>query len=237
MAVKVGWLTIDTKDVEKLASFWESALPGSKRVYDEAGGEVVLRTPEGLQLLFLAVPDDKVVKNRLHFDLIPGDRDAEVARLQGLGATRVNVGQPDDVSWVVMADPEGNEFCVLGRPKQPSALKIGFLNIDAHDVPKLVSFWEQALPGSERVYEDADIGEIDIKTPDAWELAFFPVPDAKVVKNRWHLDLIPDDLDAEVARLEGLGATRVDIGQGDVSWVVMADPEGNEFCVLTARDD
>ena len=56
--------------------------------------------------------------------------------------------------------------------------------------------------------------------------------DVKTVKNRWHFDLTPSDQAAEVSRLEGLGATRVDIGQSDVSWVVMADPEGNEFCVL-----
>lgn len=60
------------------------------------------------------------------------------------------------------------------------------------------------------------------------------MPDAKAGKNRLHLDLRPDDRDAEVARLEGLGARRVDIGQGDVTWVVLADPEGNEFCVLEA---
>ena len=57
-------------------------------------------------------------------------------------------------------------------------------------------------------------------------------PDDKRVKTRWHFDLAPDDHDAEVARLEGLGARRADIGQKDVDWIVMADPEGNEFCVL-----
>jgi hypothetical protein len=63
------------------------------------------------------------------------------------------------------------------------------------------------------------------------------VRDPKRVKNRLHLDLVPDDQDAEVARLERLGATRADIGQKDVSWVVMADPEGNEFCVLREGAD
>jgi hypothetical protein len=58
------------------------------------------------------------------------------------------------------------------------------------------------------------------------------------VKNRLHLDLIPDtDQEVEVARLESLGATRADIGQTDVSWIVMQDPEGNEFCVLSPRND
>ena len=68
--------------------------------------------------------------------------------------------------------------------------------------------------------------------PDIYPVYFQRNPDAKRVKNRWHFDLAPDDQDAEVTRLEALGATRVDIGQGDVAWVVMADVEGNEFCVL-----
>jgi glyoxalase superfamily protein len=69
-------------------------------------------------------------------------------------------------------------------------------------------------------------------------LVFVAVPDGKTGKNRLHIDLAPgpdDDQAAEVTRLEGLGAKRVDIGQGDAPWVVLADPEGNEFCVLTAR--
>jgi hypothetical protein len=73
-------------------------------------------------LLFLKVPDRKEVKNRLHLDLRPEDRDAEVARLEGLGARRVSVGQGPEVAWVVMADPDGNEFCVLRalRPDEPT---------------------------------------------------------------------------------------------------------------------
>ena len=67
------------------------------------------------------------------------------------------------------------------------------------------------------------------------DLLFLRVPEGKTVKNRWHPDLRPKDQAAEVARLEALGATRVDVGQGDdVSFVVMADPDGNEFCVLRA---
>ena len=66
------------------------------------------------------------------------------------------------------------------------------------------------------------------------DLLFLKVPDRKEVKNRLHLDLRPEDRDAEVARLEGLGARRVSVGQGPRAWVVMADPDGNEFCVLRA---
>ena len=65
-----------------------------------------------------ASPTPTRVKNRLHLDLRPDDQAAEVARLEALGATRVDIGQGDDVTWVVLADPEGNEFCVLQRPSE-----------------------------------------------------------------------------------------------------------------------
>lgn len=68
--------------------------------------------------------------------------------------------------------------------------------------------------------------------PGVFPVLFGRNPDEKRVKNRWHFDLAPDDQAVEVARHEGLGAQRADIGQGDVPWVVMADIEGNEFCVL-----
>ena len=239
MALKIGWVAFDTHDIEKLASFWEQALPGSKRVYDDE--DVVLKTDDGIQLLFYNAPDDKAVKNRMHIDLIPEDQGAEVARLEALGASRADIGQAVDESWVVMADPEGNEFCVLRSRADEGVvgLKIGYVALDAHDIEKVASFWEQALPSSKRVYEDKDEGEIEVKTADGWPLAFYAVPDDKVVKNRLHLDLIPDDRDAEVARLEALGATRADIGQNEeeITWVVMADPEGNEFCVLRPGAD
>ena len=80
--------------------------------------EIVLVAPAGTvapELLFLRVPEGKTVKNRLHLDLRPaGDQEAEVTRLESLGAHRVNIGQTDAVPWIVMADPDGNEFCVLG---------------------------------------------------------------------------------------------------------------------------
>lgn len=77
--------------------------------------------------------------------------------------------------------------------------------------------------------------EPDEDSPEAAiipEILFLRAPDQKIVKNRLHLDLAPKNQDAEVGRIIGLGATQIDIGQGDVGWVVLADPEGNEFCVL-----
>ncbi len=123
MNLRIQCVCIDTADPAGLAAFWESAL-GWRRTYQE-DDEVVLEPPAGSpedgivpDLLFLRVPEDKAAKNRLHFDLRPQDQAAEVARLEGLGARRADVGQKADVSWVVMADPAGNEFCVL-RPLPP----------------------------------------------------------------------------------------------------------------------
>lgn len=103
--------------------------------------------------------------------------------------------------------------------------------VDARDPKALGRWWAQALGW---VVTDEDENDLEIRaTPDSLPgLLFLPVTDDRVVKNRLHLDFRPDDRDAEVARLEALGARRIDVGQGDVSWIVMADPEGNEFCVL-----
>ena len=111
MGLRVGSLTIDCNDPDALARFWEQALL-SKRTLDDPD-EVVIETTDGYKILFGQSPDEKKVKNRLHLDLIPDDRDVEVARLEALGATRVDIGQTGDETWVVLADPEGNEFCIL----------------------------------------------------------------------------------------------------------------------------
>jgi Glyoxalase-like domain len=124
--------------------------------------------------------------------------------------------------------------------------------VDCHDVRAQGRWWAEAL-GWPIAYEADD--EVVVVPPHLREayqagqqvptherhpgLVFVPVPEAKTLKNRLHIDLAPaadDDMEAEVRRLESLGARRIDIGQGEVNWVVLADPEGNEFCVLTPRD-
>jgi len=106
--------------------------------------------------------------------------------------------------------------------------------VDAEDPARLARWWAEAL-GYRIVREEPD--EVEIRrTPEALPgVLFLSVPDAKKVKNRLHLDLRPDDQEAEVERLVDMGARPADIGQGDESWVVLADPEGNEFCVLSSR--
>ncbi|GAA1237853.1 hypothetical protein GCM10009633_08600 [Janibacter melonis] len=127
------------------------------------------------------------------------------------------------------------------------------LVVDATDIASLSRWWAQTLDWHV-VYEDEhevaisadpEEEECPVEDLDAWlaqrpSLVFVPVPEAKTVKNRLHIDLAPhlsQDRDAEIAALVERGATQVDVGQtGDVTWTVLADPEGNEFCVLSRRD-
>ena len=118
MSLRWQCVCVDSTDPARVAAFWEQAL-GWRRTHEEPD-EVVLEPPAGSpedgvspDLLFLRVPEGKAVKNRLHLDLRPDDQAAEVERLIALGASRADVGQGEGTTWVVMADPDGNEFCVL----------------------------------------------------------------------------------------------------------------------------
>jgi catechol 2,3-dioxygenase-like lactoylglutathione lyase family enzyme len=118
------------------------------------------------------------------------------------------------------------------------SIRIQCLCVDSAHPSKSADFWEAAL-GWRRTYETDDqvVLEPPAGSPEdgmAPDILFLRVPEPKAVKNRLHLDLRPLDQAAEVARLEALGARRADVGQGDVSWVVMTDPDGNEFDVLRA---
>jgi catechol 2,3-dioxygenase-like lactoylglutathione lyase family enzyme len=115
VSVRLYQVVIDAADPRALARFWAEAL-GFEVLYEDGDEVIVGRDPHQYPgLCFLKVPEGKAGKNRLHLDLDPDDRDAEVERLVALGATFADVGQGADVTWRVLADPEGNEFCVL-RP-------------------------------------------------------------------------------------------------------------------------
>jgi hypothetical protein len=125
MAIRIQTVTIDTADPGPIARWWANAL--GWRVTYEADDEFVIEPPSGSpadgvspDLLFIKVPDDKIVKNRIHLDLRPDDQAAEVARFESIGARRIDIGQGSEVTWVVMADPDGNEFCSLRalRPEE-----------------------------------------------------------------------------------------------------------------------
>ena len=107
--------------------------------------------------------------------------------------------------------------------------------VDAEDPGRLARWWAEALR-YQITYQRPGEVEIRLKADETPGIVFVTVPDLKTVKNRLHIDLRPDDQEAEVERLVDMGARHVDVGQGSVDgWVVLADPEGNEFCVLAPR--
>ena len=119
------------------------------------------------------------------------------------------------------------------------AAALSTIVIDAHDVERLAEFWCQVLgwSRSDDVEPDGAIEIIDPARTGSVKILIEPVPDQKVTKNRVHLDIRPLGVDQpeELDRLLALGARRVEIGQGDQTWIVLSDPEGNEFCLLRGR--
>ena len=245
MPTRLVHIVIDAAEPSRLARFWAAAL--GWQVGDEADDEVEVMPagytypdPAALPLVFILVPEPKKAKNRVHLDLATesaAHHAAEVERLLALGATRADIGQRD-VPWVVLADPEGNEFCVV--PPDPAYAEtgpVGGLVADCADPAAVAGFWELAA-GWVRVRESAD--HVSMRSPRGVGpyLTLLRVPDAKTVKNRVHLDVAPEKSevhDDAVRQLTDAGATPADVGQGEVTWVVLADPEGSEFCVLSPR--
>lgn len=243
MAMRLVQIAMNARDDSALGRFWAEALGWT--ISSEEPGVTNLE-PEGFTypdpiavcIDIIAVPEPKTVKNRVHIDLATTAHQADlIARLQDLGATPADVGR-GDVPWTVLADPEGNEFCVreprsASRDTGPVAAVVA----DCADPRAMARFWGEAMDWNLHEVTDDHAVLRSAKGIGPY-LEFLRTPDAKTVKNRVHLDLRPypgDDQAAEVARLRALGATDIDLGQGDVPWTCLVDPEGNEFDVLTPR--
>src|SRR3954447_10415307 len=240
MTSRIDCLSVDANDPLRLARFWAAALRWEIR--NESDEEVALvptdHTPFGL--LFVPVPEPKVGKNRVHLDLTTSsleDQTASAEQLVALGGRSIDVGQTAADAHLVLADPEGNEFCLIEPTNNflAGCERLGSITCDGP--PVVGYFWSEAL-GWPLVWDQDE--ETAIRAPDGAGpfITWGPPVEPKRSKNRLHLDIAPllgDDQQVEVQRLVALGATPIDIGQGDVSWVVMADPGGNEFCVLTPR--
>jgi predicted enzyme related to lactoylglutathione lyase len=233
-------LCIDANDPDRVARFWAGVL-GWETTVDPDDGIILLPNDDtGFRIEIFPTQEQKTGRNQMHFDLTSTsleDQHQTVAKSLVLGARHIDVGQRPEEGHVVLADPEGNEFCVI-EPGNSFLADCGFIGALACDGSQEVGyFWSQAL-GWPLVW-DQDL-ETAIRSPHGGPKITWggsPVT-PKTGKNRLHFDIAPPvhgDQQAEVDRLISLGASRIDIGQGDVSWVVMADPDGNEFCVLTAR--
>ncbi|MFF4019543.1 VOC family protein [Streptomyces sp. NPDC001843] len=244
MALLPVQVNIKALDDSTVGRFWAEAL-GWRVTSQGAGATAALpdgfdwREPVGVCVDVIAVPEARTAtKNRVHIDLATtsADHQAElVARLKALGASPADVGQ-GDVPWTVLADPEGNEFCVL-EPREiyRDTGPIAAVVVDCADPRAMARFWGEAIgwPPHEVTDEHAALRSARGVGP---YLEFLRTPGVKTVPDRVHLDLVPDagdDKAAEVARLRALGATDLDVGQGDVPWTCLTDPEGHEFCVLS----
>ncbi|MCP2165344.1 VOC family protein [Goodfellowiella coeruleoviolacea] len=243
MATRLVDIVVDAADPVPLARFWADLL--GWRVEHVAEDQVTVRATDipgsTLKLTFVPVADAKAGKNRVHLDLASTSaahqRDL-VERAGRLGAEPADIGQRRELPWVVLADPQGNEFCVLEpRPVYQHTGALAAVVVDAVRPGALAEFWAGAT-GWAVVDSQAEFASVRPSSGVGPWLEFVADSGAKRGKNRVHLDLAPTpggDLAAEVDRLCALGAVPVDIGQGAVSWRVLADPEGNEFCVLTPR--
>lgn len=244
MALRLVQVNFKARDDSALGQFWAEALGWG--VSSEGPGVTNVEPlgftwPDASAVCVdvVTVPDPETVKYRAHLDLATSSaaHQAElVARLKELGATPADIGQ-GDVPWTVLADPEGNLFCVLEpRPIYMDTGPIATVVINCTDPRAMADFWSEATDWTLHDVND-DHARLRSSAGVGPYLELLRTPDPDALQNRIHLDLMPypgDDQAAEVARLHALGAADADVGQGDVSWRCLSDPEGNEFCVLRA---
>jgi hypothetical protein len=233
-------LVFDALDPHRLGRFWE-AVVGGERLTDEAGVfETRLAVDGGpvLDLCFQRVPERPEEPVRLHLDLAGGGRQGEeVDRALALGARHLDIGQ-GDVPWVVLADPEGNPFCVMEeRPAYADSGPVAALPLDSADPDRDAEFWAW-LTGWTAVRGPASrsLRHPSLRGP---VLELCPEEGPKgAAKNRLHLDVRleageePDRVESAILERGG-DVLRVD--WGELPWRSYTDPSGNEFCVLPAR--
>lgn len=228
-------LCFDAHDPQGLARFWSGVLR-RELVDDPSDGPGLLPYDDtGFRIRFLPTEAARAGPNRMHFDLAsqtPEEQQATVTRALDLGARHLDIGQGPDAEHVVLADPEGNEFCVI-EPGNSFLADCGFIGCLSSDGTQAVGyFWAEAL-GWPLVWDQDE--ETAIRSPLGGSKISWGGPpfEPKLGKNRLHLDLLPiGDQPGEVERLVALGASRLDAPPHEPGSVVMADPDGNELCVL-----
>jgi hypothetical protein len=221
-------LCMDTaKASPRLGEFWAAVLGGEHRASaDDPAGNVVVDDPPGGGIAMCPVPEPKTVKHRVHLDVLA----ASIADLQALGATVTLPTEESGFGWTVMADPEGGEFCAFVRERDLlPAYRLKAVGVDCADPERIAHWW------AERFGVDPPVGQEEEDGGGFWELRgvtndptvtfdFAAVPEPKTVKNRVHWDVY-----GEVGAFERAGAT---VLWTMPQWTVMADSEGNEFCVF-----
>jgi hypothetical protein len=215
-------LCIDAADTEVQARFWAAAL-GLRA--EPTGGDFRLVDEISEHTLWVnKVPELRSVKQRVHIDV----HVAAVSDLTQLGAVILDETQP----WTVLADPEGGELCAFVRHSDAlTDYRIYEVVVDAADPVAIASWWAERY-GSD-VCHDQDRGFSWIEGASAmpWPMVFQSVPEPKTVKNRMHWDVW-----GETETFLAAGAKLLRGRDDDIGWDVLADPEGNEFCVFTRHE-
>ncbi|MDX2972420.1 VOC family protein [Kribbella solani] len=237
MSINLYALSFDAKDPAALARFWGGVL---RREVAEDDGVYLTEGNAGFRVRFLPSDAIKDRPNQMHFDLTsqtPEDQQATVARALELGGRHLDIGQGPEITHVVLADPEGNEFCVIaaGNNFLANTATIGALSSDGTQA--VGYFWSKALDWP-LVWDQDE--ETAIQSPQGGSKISWggPPVEPKAPKNRLHLDVAPPpggNAEAEVERLLTLGARRLTTGQHGPDAIPLADPDGNEFCILTPR--
>jgi hypothetical protein len=240
MAASLVELCFAAHDPRGLADFWAEVLGMTDLTDDGANVSVVLTgRGAGFWLRFAPSDEPKVVPNRIHFDLTSTslqDQREIVARALDLGGRHIDIGQLPEEEHVVLADPEGNEFCVTepGNSFLEDTAVIGALSCDG--TPRVGYFWSEAL-GWPLVWDRGE--ETAIQSPLGGSKISWGGPPVreKIGRNRVQLRLVPDGDDqlAEVERLVGLGARRLDVDEVESGRIELADPDDNEFGLLPPR--
>jgi hypothetical protein len=220
-------LCIDANSREKAGPFWAAAL-GLDYLDDDPQDALLKGDVPEKSVWLNIVPEPKTAKQRVHIDVLAGSVD----ELLTLGATMLEPAEEYDRRWSVMADPEGGEFCAFVRePDKLPDYRLYELVIDCAQ-PRAIAQWWADVFGCE-IEGRADnnwwwLTDIPGLPYESWD--FVPVPEPKTVKNRIHWDVNTESVDALVAA----GATVLRRPDDEISWTVMADPEGNEFCAFVA---
>lgn len=246
MSTRLACVVFDAEQPRAVARFWSELLGWEVTVDRPDAVEVAAPDPDGLDVALTFLPErrPKSAKNRIHLDLSARSLDhqqIQVDRALSLGARRVDLGQ-GAVPWVVLADPEGNEFCVLEpREEYVDTGAVAAIVVDTRDPLRLAEFWSAAA-GWPITHDRGDYAGIRSATGQGPWLEFLRVHDAADAHTRLHLDLIAfpaDDPAEEAARLRAAGALPIGPGlpPANASAVVLADPETNEFCLLPAISD
>jgi catechol 2,3-dioxygenase-like lactoylglutathione lyase family enzyme len=225
-------VAFDAHDPARLAAFWAGVL--GRKVVEETDGTLLPGDETQLSLRFVSSRAEKAGPNPMHLHLTSVSLDDQrhtVERALRLGGRHLDVGQRGDEGHVVLGDPEGNEFCVI-EPGNAYLAGCGFLGELACDGTREVGlFWSAALSWP-LVWDQNE--ETAIQSPNGGtKVAWGGPPVApKLGRNRQRFELLAHggDLEAEVDRLIALGARRLETGTG--GGIELADPDGNEFCVL-----